>query len=247
MSLGGFGSQRHVTERADVVDVDGARPAGERAVVETVHVQLGVAHLDGTDHADDTGLGQGRGQDSHHITALVGGGGVGGDVGLSEGVGGGAPREGGVGEVPGDLLEGSTVLGTVGDHQVIAFFGVPADRRGCVLDYEGSVGDGHLRARVLRHDHVHRVHDALGEGQVIGGARSHHRDPQRLHRHFLVGHLFVGHFLVGHFLVGRLRGSRCLRCGGRGGGGLLRVVSAGRGYQGQDRQDGQKPGETRFP
>ena len=182
MSLGGFGSQRHVTERADVVDVDGARPAGERAVVETVHVQLGVAHLDGTDHADDTGLGQGRGQDSHHITALVGGGGVGGDVGLSEGVGGGAPREGGVGEVPGDLLEGSTVLGTVGDHQVIAFFGVPADRRGCVLDYEGSVGDGQLGAGLLGGDHVHRVHDALGEGQVVGGARSNHRDPQRLHR-----------------------------------------------------------------
>ena len=104
VGLSGFGSQRHVTERADVVDVDSAGAAGESAVVEPVHVQLGVSHLDGTNHSDDTGLGKGRGQNSHHKATLVGGGGVGRDVGQPEGVGRGSPREGDVGEVGGDLL-----------------------------------------------------------------------------------------------------------------------------------------------
>ena len=219
--------------------------------MEAVNVQFGVANLDGTDHADHTGVGQRGGQHTHYVASFVGGGGVGRDVGQPEGVGRGSPREGDVGEVGGYFLQGSPVLGPVGDHQVVAFLGVPTDRRGGVLDDEGPVGDGHLGARTLRHDHVHRVHDALRERQIIGRAWGNHRDPQRLHRlHRLFGG-FIGHLVTG-VPFGRLGGGGLgsggsLGSGGLGGGRLLRVVSAGGGYQSQDRQDGQKPGEARFP
>ena len=117
----------------------------------------------------------------HHVTALIGGGLVGRDVGQAESVRGGAPGKGGAGKILGDLFEGAPILGTVRQNKIVAFLGIIANRGRGVGHDESAVGDGKIDGSIL-FDGVDAVDDALGERQIVAGAGRHDGDLQGLPR-----------------------------------------------------------------
>jgi len=162
LGLGRLGSQGDVAERPGVVDVHGdARRLGLRPGLVAVDIELGVAHLDWPDDANDAALAKSGAHHAEHVAALVRGGLVREHVGEPERVGGSAPGERDVREVGGNLLQRSAVLGSVGDHQVVSLAGVVADRGRGVLDDESAIGDGHLNVGPLLLDGVDPLDDRL--------------------------------------------------------------------------------------
>ena len=177
MALSRLGSQRHITERLDVVHIDRhTRILSRRTRHEPVHIQLGVTNLDRTDHTDHTALGHGRCHRTHRITTLIRSSRVRRHVVQTERVTRRTPRKRRIGEIRSDLLQRPPVLRPMGDHQVIAILGIPADRRSRISHDERPIGHIHLGHTRQRPD---TINDALRERQVITRTRRHNRNPDR--------------------------------------------------------------------
>ena len=146
---------------------------------ESIDIQFGITNLNRTDNADTTFFAHGRSHHAHDIAALIGGRLIGGDIGEAEGIGGGSPGKGCVGKIRGDFLEGTAVLGAVGDDQIKPFFGIIANGCGGVFNHKGAVGNGQFDGAFFL-DGLDTVDNTLGKGQVIPGAGRNNGNAQGL-------------------------------------------------------------------
>ena len=174
--LGSFGSQSHVTKRTRVGDVHLSSSASEGTGLESIDVGDSVAGLDGPDHTDDSRLGEGRSDPTVDVTTFVGCRRIREDVVEALRVSGSPPGERHVREVRGDLHQGRTELGAMGDHHIMSVLGIAANRSSRILDDEGAVRDRQVDVTVQG---VYRIDHALAERQIVGCTRSNDRHPQR--------------------------------------------------------------------
>src|SRR5690606_26027117 len=82
----------------------------------------------------------------------------------------------------GDFGQRRAVLRAVRDDQVVPFVGIVAQRGRRILDYELVLGEVELEVVLAAFflDGGQSVDNALAEGQVVAGARRHHRDAERI-------------------------------------------------------------------
>jgi len=213
VGVGGLRCQGDIREGSDVVYVHiNIRVCRFRACLETINVQFGIPGLNGSDHTENLAFRQSGGQNAVHISALFRAGLIGKDVIdplVFKGIHRRPPGKGGVGEVGRDLLQRRPILGTVGDHQIIALRGIIPDGRCGVINDEHAfrVIQGHslFAAHLFLHQDQRIVH-ALAECQVIDRAGHDQGDPEGFFFHSLRGLLFHGLGRRRFFRGGRLTG-----------------------------------------
>ena len=171
MSLGNFTSLNDFVERTGIGNAGFyVATGGSHALHEAFVVFDGVTGFNWSDNADNLGFGHLGGQDSHDISAFLGLGIIGEDVGAC--LESGAISESDLGEFGGDFLDYALVLGAMGDDDVKALGRVLTDGSSgvnrlthpfadCQFDFALGVGLDFF------HGLIHR----LGPGHIIDSAR----------------------------------------------------------------------------